>query len=134
MAPFKNDWSNSLFLSLDQVALESVCYDFLRTEWNGSHIHNAINNSCENNPNWNGVDDYLHQAADPSNWPAGIVYDPDNSGKPLASLGVHEHWNNAVDKQYSRNLGTGTGIELVSVPETLVKLKVPEVMSKQAKR
>ena len=127
MAPFNNDWCNSLFLSLDQVALESVCYDFLRTEWNGSHIHNAINNSCENNPNWNGVDDYLHQAADPSNWPTGIVYDPDNSGKPLTSLGVHEHWNNAVDKQYTRNLGTGTGtgIELVSVPETLIKSKVP---------
>jgi len=26
---------------------------------------------------------------------------------------VHEHWNNPVDKQYSRNLGTGDGIELV---------------------
>ncbi|MEI6139871.1 MAG: DUF362 domain-containing protein [Mariniphaga sp.] len=129
-APFNNDWSNSLFLSLDQVALESVCYDFLRTEWNGSNIHNEINNSCENNPNWNGVDDYLHQAADPSNWPAGIVYDPDNSGKPLTSLGVHEHWNNAVDKQYTRNLGTGSGIELVSVPETLVKSKEPAIKGK----
>ena len=31
----------------------------------------------------------------------------------LASLGVHEHWNNAVEKQYSRNLGIGDGIELV---------------------
>jgi len=29
-------------------------------------------------------------------------------------LGVEEHWNNSTDKQYSRNLGTGTGIELVS--------------------
>jgi len=28
-------------------------------------------------------------------------------------MGVHEHWNNPVDKQYSRNLGTGDGIELV---------------------
>ena len=36
-------------------------------------------------------------------------------------LGVHEHWNNPVDKQYSRNLGTGNGIELVSIPEDLVK-------------
>ena len=26
---------------------------------------------------------------------------------------VHEHWNNPVDKQYSRNLGTGDGIERV---------------------
>jgi len=124
MAPFNNDWSNSIFLSLDQVALESVCYDFLRTEWNGINKHNASNNSTENNPNWNGVDDYLHQAADSSNWPAGILYDPDNSGKPLSSLGVHEHWNNAIEKQYTRNLGTGKGIELVSIPDTLVKIKV----------
>jgi len=27
--------------------------------------------------------------------------------------GVHEHWNNPMDKQYSRNLGSGEGIELV---------------------
>jgi hypothetical protein len=44
------------------------------------------------------------------------VYDPEKDGKPLASQGVHEHWNNAADKKYSRNLGTGTGIEIVSVP------------------
>ncbi len=28
-------------------------------------------------------------------------------------LGVHEHWNNPMDKQYSRNLETGEGIELI---------------------
>ena len=35
MPPFNNDWCNSLFVSLDQVALESVCYDFPenRMEW-----------------------------------------------------------------------------------------------------
>jgi hypothetical protein len=126
MAPFDNDWSNSIFLSQDQVAIESVCFDFLRTEWNGINKHNASNNAEEANPNWNGVDDYQHQAADASNWPAGIVYDPDNSGKPIPSLGVHEHWNNPTDKQYTRNLGTGNGIELVSIPETLVKKKVGE--------
>ena len=32
----------------------------------------------------------------------------------MASLGVHEHWNNATSKQYTRNLGTEAGIELVS--------------------
>lgn len=74
-------------------------------------------------PNASGVDDYLHQAADSTNWPAGIKYDPDNSGKPIASLGVHEHWNNADLKQYSRNLGLDTGIELISIPESLVKTK-----------
>jgi hypothetical protein len=27
-----------------------------------------------------------------------------------------EHWNNAVEKKYSRNLGKNYGIELVYVP------------------
>jgi hypothetical protein len=92
-------------MSLDQLALESVCFDFLRNEWDGTKTHNASNNRYQNIPNVNGVDDYLHQAADPANWPQGISYDPDNSGKPLTSLGIHEHWNNPVDKQYSQNLG-----------------------------
>jgi hypothetical protein len=121
MSPFSNDWSNSIFLSQDQVALESVCYDFLRSEWNGTYKHSAANNSYESIPNVNGVDDYLHQAADPSTWPAGIIYDPDNSGKPLTSLGIHEHWNDPDRKQYSGNLGHSNGIELISIPDTLVK-------------
>jgi hypothetical protein len=120
MAPFNNDWSSSIFVSQDQVALESVCFDFLRTEWNGINKHDPSNNSSETSPNINGVDDYLHQAADSSNWPAGIQYDPDKSGKPLHSLGTHEHWNNSEKKEYSRNLGFDKGIELVSVPDTLV--------------
>jgi hypothetical protein len=120
MYPFNNNWCNSVFLSQDQVALESVCYDFLRTEWNGTYRHNAANNDYETIPNVNGVDDYLHQAADPINWPKGIIYDPDHSGKPLGSLGVHEHWNNADQKQYSRNMGTANGIDLVAIPDTLV--------------
>jgi hypothetical protein len=33
----------------------------------------------------------------------------------LASLGVHEHWNNASDRQYSRDLGIGEGIELIKL-------------------
>ena len=130
MAPFNNDWSNSIFISQDQVALESVCYDFLRTEWNGMNKHHPSNNSYETIPNVNGVDDYLHQAADSSNWPKGISYDPDNSGRPLSSLGVHEHWNDPVNKQYSRNLGLSYGIELISIPDTLVKTEGFEVSSK----
>ena len=123
MAPFNNNWTNSLFMSLDQVALESVCFDFLRTEWDGTKIHEASNNKYEYIPNVNGVDDYLHQAADPANWPQGISYDPDNSGNPLTSLGIHEHWNNPIKKQYSRNLGFSSGIELISIPDTLVNNK-----------
>ena len=121
MAPFNNDWSSSIFLSQDQVALESVCFDFLRSEWNGNNKHNAANNVFEEGPNMFGVDDYLHQAADSENWPDGIVYDPDHSGEPLQSLGVHEHWNNFENKQYSGNLGKKNGIILVSIPDTLIR-------------
>ncbi len=112
MEPFNGHWSSSVFMSLDQVALESVCYDFLRTEFNGI-------NQPEAYPNWLGVDDYLHQAADQGNWPEGFEYNPDGTGV-LKSLGVHEHWNNPQDKQYSRNLGTGSGIELKQVAGKLV--------------
>jgi hypothetical protein len=87
------------------VALESVCHDFLRTEYNGPTV-------AESRPNWYGVDDYLHQAADSALWPDNISYDPDNDGILFASLGVHEHWNDSINKQYTRNLGTGEGIEL----------------------
>jgi len=121
MPPFNNDWCNSVFMSQDEVALESVCYDFIRSEWNGTYSHNPANNAYESIPNVNGVDDHLHQAADPSNWPEGIIYDPDKTGKPLPSLGIHEHWNNSVSKQYSRNLGHNYGIELVAIPDTLVR-------------
>ncbi len=38
------------------------------------------------------------------------------NGKEIGSLGVHEHWNNAKDKKYSRNLSSkGKGIELFAV-------------------
>jgi len=121
MPPFNNDWSNSIFMSLDPVAIESVGYDFLREEWNGKRKHDAVNSEWEAIANVNGVDDYMHQAADPANWPEGIIYDPDRTGTPVPVLGVHEHWNNPIDKQYSRNLGTGSGIELVSIPASLVK-------------
>ena len=61
------------------------------------------------------VDNYLHEMALANQPPSKTVYDPDKKGKPLASLGVHEHWNNAADKKYSRNLGSGAGIELVAL-------------------
>jgi len=77
-APFDNDWCSSIFMSLDPVAIESVCHDFLRTEYNGLTIP-------ESRPNWDGVDDYLHQAADSSLWPQDIIYDPDSDGIIIAS-------------------------------------------------
>ena len=59
-----------------------------------------------------GADDFLLQAADSANWSEGITYDPDADGELIASMGVYERWNNEFDKQYTRNLGTGNGIEL----------------------
>jgi hypothetical protein len=103
MSPFNNDWTSSLFLSQDEVALESVSVDFFRYE-------NRINSNMEVVAGT--VDNYLHEAAQAGNPPSGTVYDPEGDGAPLQSLGVHEHWNNPEDKQYSRNLGTGEGIEL----------------------
>lgn len=108
MAPFNNDFTNSIIASLDPVALESVCFDLLRTEYHGPQVE-------FNRPNMAGVDDYLRQAADSSNWPTGVVYDPENDGTPISSLGVYEHWNNPINMQYSRNLGIGEGIELVKL-------------------
>jgi hypothetical protein len=108
-APWNNSWTSSMFISQDPVAIESVGFDFLYYEYDGSSGEDF------DFPHYGAVDDYLHQAADKANWPAGIVYDPENDGTPIPSLGVHEHWNNPIDMQYSRNLGTGNGIELVKI-------------------
>lgn len=116
MAPFNGEWPSSILMSLDQVALESVAYDILRIEFDGI-------NQPEDYPNWEGVDDYLHQAADPSNRPAGIAYNPDGEGALTQSLGVHEHWNNATDMEYSRNLGESEGIELKKVSGTSTNIE-----------
>jgi hypothetical protein len=102
-APFNGHWTSSLFASQDGIAIDSVALDFLRSEPTLSTIVTGA------------VDNYLHEAAQANKPPSKTVYDPNKDGKPLASQGVHEHWNNATDKKYSRNLGTGTGIELVSV-------------------
>jgi hypothetical protein len=71
------------------------------------------------------ADRHLHEAALANDPPSGTVYKPD--GVRLQSLGVHEHWNNAADRKYSRNLGTGKGIELVTITATspLVGLNSP---------
>jgi hypothetical protein len=106
MAPFNNDYPSSIFMSQDAVAIESVGFDFLLTEY-------ASKTATEKYPYMSGSDDYLLQAADPANWPSGVLYDPEGDGTLLKSLGVYEHWNNAKDMKYSRNLGTGNGVELI---------------------
>ena len=97
LAPFNGHWPSSFFASQDPVALESVGLDFLRSEM----------------PLIKNADRHLHEAALANDPPSGTVYKPD--GVRLQSLGVHEHWNNAADRKYSRNLGTGNGIELVTI-------------------
>ena len=113
-APFNNDFPNSLFVSQDAVALESVCIDFLRAEAD-------VNTAFKDRPFFPAVDDHLHQAATKANWATGITYDPEGDGTEMpASLGVHEHWNNATDKKYSKNLdaANGKGIELIAINDS----------------
>ena len=107
MDPFNGDFPNSLFVSQDAVALESVCIDFLRAEAD-------INEDFNDRPFFPAVDDHLHQAASKENWAEGITYDPEGDGTEMpASLGVHEHWDNDYNKQYSKNKDpNANGIEL----------------------
>ncbi len=117
-APFKGDWPNSIFVAQDPVAIESVCMDFLRAEFTNP------TGPGKARPQFGAVDDYLLQAADKSFWPSGINYDPENDGYIMGSLGICEHWNDPVKKQYSRNLGYNMGIELVSTDPSLLKTTV----------
>ena len=96
LAPFGTPeapgWPASLLVSQDGVALDSVGFDFVNAEWGVAPF----------------TDNFLHEAALAADPPSGKRYGP-------VSLGVHEHWNNPLDMKYSRNLGTGKGIELVPV-------------------
>lgn len=110
MPPFGTDWPSSLFASQDPVAIDSVAYDFLVEEWpdvvsDGAGDPDSLQG---------GAQDYLHEAALADSPPSETTYDPESDGSPLQSQGVHEHWNDSVNKQYSRNLGTGDGVELIS--------------------
>ncbi len=101
---FNGQWPCSLLASQDPLAIDSVGFDLLSTEWPEIVLKG-------------GVDDYLHEAARANDPPSGTFYDPNHAAatRRLPSLGVHEHWNNPRERKYSRNLGTGEGIELVGV-------------------
>jgi hypothetical protein len=89
-------------MSLDGVAIDSVGFDFLTTEWpNLVDIANA--------------DNYLREAALANDAPSKTIYDPERDGVRCRSLGVFEHWNNGSEKTYSGNLGKANGIELFRV-------------------
>jgi uncharacterized protein (DUF362 family) len=112
MPPFNGQWPCSVLASEDPVAIDSVGFDFLWTEY-------------ADFPRQGGVDDFLHEAALANDPPSGTFYDPNHPTptKRLPSLGVHEHWNNPQEKKYSRNLGTGNGIELIAVESAQPKGK-----------
>lgn len=67
------------------------------------------NGALRDNPN---VENYLHEAGLVKDAPSGTVYG-DGAGALVTNLGVHEHWNNSIQKLYGRNLGKDEGIELV---------------------
>ncbi len=100
MAPFNNDWACSMLASQDPVAVDAVALDLLRSEWPDA-------------PDMAFSDQYLIEAALADNPPSGTKYDPQRNNATVHSLGVMEHWNNAAEKKYSRNLGKKEGIELV---------------------
>jgi hypothetical protein len=100
MAPFNNSWGCSLLASQDPVAIDAVGLDFIRCEWPDA-------------PDLAFSDQYLIEAALADNPPSKTKYDPQRNNSVISSLGVMEHWNNAVEKKYSRNLGKNMGIELV---------------------
>ncbi|KAJ6253697.1 hypothetical protein M0813_13112 [Anaeramoeba flamelloides] len=102
--PFNNHWSSSILVSLDPIALDSVGFDILRNEPNVP----LAKTGC--------ADNYLHEGSQANDPPSGTIYNPTGK-KQLESLGVHEHWNNSKDRQYSRNLDPikGKGIELVEI-------------------
>ena len=100
LAPFNHNWPGSLFASQDGVAIDSVVLDFALAEWPDA-------------PDMKYSDYSLNESALANNPPSGTIYDPERDGTRLKSLGVTEHWNNPIDKQYSVNLKTGKGIELI---------------------
>jgi len=108
LAPFNNNWPCSLFASQDGVAIDAVVLDFALAEWPDA-------------PDMMYSDYSVNESALADNPPSGTFYDPERTGTRLTSLGTSEHWNNAAEKKYSRNLSEeGKGIELVY---SLVKSK-----------
>jgi uncharacterized protein (DUF362 family) len=100
LAPFNQNWPGSLFASQDGVAIDAVVLDFIIAEWPDA-------------PDMMYSDYYLNESSQAGNPPSKTAYDPERDGTKLTSLGVSEHWNNAAEKKYTRNLKTGEGIELI---------------------
>lgn len=105
-APFNGNYTASIFVSQDPVAIDSVGADFLNNEPAITENNSAAKDVTNEN--------YLHEAGLVSNAPSGTTY-TDGNGHIVTNLGVHEHWNNSVEKLYSQNLGKDGGIELIQI-------------------
>ncbi len=103
--PFNGDYTSSVFVSQDPVAIDSVGADFLMNEPTVTENNGALRGDPT-------VENYLHEAGLVANAPSGTVY-TDSQGHAVMNLGVHEHWCNSTEKLYSRNLGKDEGIELI---------------------
>ncbi len=106
-APFDGGFTASVFLSQDPVALDSVGADFLINQPAVTSRNAALAGNL-------GVENYLHEAALADTPPSGAAY-LDGAGNPAGSFGVHEHWNNAAERLYSRDRGEAEGIELFRI-------------------
>lgn len=103
-APFNGDYTSSIFVSQDPVAIDSVGADFLNNEPTVTGNNRAAADIANEN--------YLHEAGLVGRAPSETSY-TDGNGHTVTNLGVHEHWNNSTQKLYSRNLGKSEGIELI---------------------
>lgn len=119
-APFNNrvepyanpEWPSSILASLDGVALDSVGLDILLSQTR----NNLDGNNHPRIMIRENADDYLQEEALADHPPSGTAYR--QNGKPVTSLGVTEHWDNDLSRQYSRNKDpkSGRGIELIYLP------------------
>jgi hypothetical protein len=119
-APFNNrvepytntDWPSSILASLDGVALDSVGLDILLSQTR----NNLDANQHPRIMIRENADDYLQEEALADHPPSGTAYR--QNGRPVASLGVTEHWDSDASRQYSRNIDPkhGKGIELIYLP------------------
>lgn len=113
--PYENsEWPACVLASLDEVAIESVGIDLLHAQTKNNTeptYHNVPRIMLRDN-----ADDYMFELATPDHAPSGTKYI--QAGKPVKSLGVHEHWDNDLSMRYSRNLDSkkGKGIEFIYIP------------------
>ena len=75
----------------------------LRSEFDGAGVLGR--------PQMSATEDYLHEAPLADDPPSGTFCGPDGRGDGLGGLGVHEHWNNALDAE--NTLEARSGFELL---------------------